>query len=87
MTQSAFFNKKNLCKVRKLDTMESVWVAEQQQVKTNKLLADTQKTSSKNNFIDNLLIKCKHHGGHVTNKLVMFLIIRHYFELRYNIND
>ena len=67
MTQSAFFNK-NLCKVRKLDMMESVWVTEQQQVKTNKLLADTQKTSWKNNFIDNLLIKCKHHGGPVTNK-------------------
>ena len=45
MTISAFFNQKNLCKVRKLDMMESVWEAEQQQVKTNKLLADTQKTS------------------------------------------
>ena len=39
------FQQKNLCKVIKLDMMEGVWVAEQQQVKTNKLLADTQKTS------------------------------------------
>ena len=56
-----------LPKFRKLDAMEMNWRGDQNQVHNTHLLSQTDKKSQQNYFVDTLLVKCKLHGGPVTN--------------------
>lgn len=53
--------------LKHLDAMEVTWSNKQKEKKKQRLRENLQKKVRANDFVDQLLVKCKEHGGPVTS--------------------
>lgn len=63
--------------LKHLDTMEIIWCTNQKEKKKQRLKDNLKKKMRANNFVDQLLVKCKEHNGPITTIDELKDLVRH----------